>query len=102
LFTIRFTSIAPYKDPTLADGPRSVPARYVSVDANGRILDCKIADDANGNGRVEQGDSLTCSEPQSMALFGPAQVGEPISVFFGEMWEGDYVEHGGVVWTPTR
>lgn len=58
-------------------------------------------EDANGNGELDQGESLNCTEPP-VNLWDTTTVGKTLTVNFAEKQEGTYFQLGSAKWTPTN
>ncbi len=58
--------------------------------------------DANGNGKLDQGDSLVCSEPP-INLFDGTAVGKTLNVHISEKAPGGtYYQRGSASWVPAK
>lgn len=60
-----------------------------------------IHTDTNGNGLLDPGETLSCSEPP-VNLFDPSTLGKAVSVSFAERTDGMLFELGSATWTPAN
>ncbi len=58
-------------------------------------------DDKNGNGLLDPGESLECSEPP-VNLFDAGTVGKTLTVDFAAKEQGMYVRLASSTWTPAK
>ena len=58
-------------------------------------------EDANGNGKLDQGESLNCTEPP-VNLFDTTSVGKTATVSFAERRDGTMFQVGTANWTVTN
>lgn len=58
-------------------------------------------DDKDGNGKLDQGESLHCIEP-GPNLFDATSVGKSLGVHFAETVSGTTYETGSATWTPSK
>jgi hypothetical protein len=86
---------------TLVKSPRSYALADVSVDAqlpgeSGNALNF-THEDVNGNGLVDGGDKLHCTEPP-VNLYDQGLVGKTLTVNFAVKEDGTYFQRGSTTW----
>jgi len=90
---------------TLSKSPKSYALADVVVYANlpgqtANQLDY-THDDGNGNGKLDVGESLQCSEPP-LNIFDATTVGKSVVVGFAVPFQGTMTEVGTATWNPVN